>query len=913
MSALPTGTVTFLFTDIAGSTRLWEQYPDAMKPVLARHDAILRHAVEANHGHMVKTTGDGIHAVFKMAASGLAAALAAQQALLAEPWEEIRPQSVRVRMGLHTGEAEIRLGDYYGPTLNRAARLMALGNGGQILVSNVTAEVAREALPGGASLQDLGEHRLKDLARPEHIYQLAHPSLPSEFPPIQSSDTIPNNLPVQLTRFIGRARETSEIVSLLGAVRLVTLTGSGGTGKTRLAQEASSQVLAHFPQGAWWVELAPLATPSQIMPALAQIFGLKELPAMPLSTLVTEYLRPKEALLILDNCEHLVDACAQLADDLLHQCPRLKIIASSREALGIAGEVAYRIPSLEDSEAVQLFVDRAQAVHPKFQLSEQNGPAITRICSRLDGIPLAIELAAARVKLLSADQIAARLDDRFRLLIGGSRTALPRQQTLRALIDWSYDLLSEAERRTLRIASVFVGGWSLDALEAVAQDPDTLEHLEQLVNKSLVVAEERENEMRYSLLETIRQYAREKLFDSGEREAIRIRDLHLDFYLKLTESAEPRLFGSDMIDALKELELEQDNLRAALEWASENDPLAALRMAAVLAFFWARIASPSEGYTQVKAALDHAQAKIQGEGATALAYLRARSKALIGEANLALQLGKNHPAQAAIESAVSLARQINDTQILAWGLGLGAVIHGFVGDVSTGRAWAEESIALSRQYEYPYALATTVGTSMFLSLVANQPIPAGLVEEMIRAARDLGNPWVLGMAISNIGRVASYTGQLDEANEHFKEAMALFLKIGDRTLYTANRSEMGHVFRKQGRYAEAVAIYHETMPVFQEMGQWAAFAHELECLAFIAGTQRQGERAAKLLGAAEALRERINSAMTLIERREYEQALDHLRAQLDKASLEKAWAEGRALTMDQALEFATKDTPVSIG
>ena len=512
MENLPTGTVTFLFTDIEGSTHLWQEQPEAMAVAHARHDEILRNAIEANHGYIFQVVGDSFSAAFHNAIDGLRAVLAAQRALhqTSEVSETSEVLRLRARMGLHTGTAEILPdGKYEGyATIASTQRVMSAAHGGQTLLTQTTYELLQNTLLDEVTLQDMGEHRLKDLRAPLRLYQVNAPDLPQNFPPIKSLDLQPNNLPAQLTSFIGREKEIDEIKAALSESRLVTLTGSGGTGKTRLSIETGLQLLPRFSNGVWLVELAPLSDEAQIIPALAQAFGLQELPFNPLKNLVMDYLRDKKLLLILDNCEHLIAACAKLANDLLHQCAGLKILASSREALGIAGEVAYRTPSLADSESTQLFVDRAHAANSKFALTDSNASSVAQICQRLDGIPLAIELAAARTKLLSAEQIASRLDDLFSLLVGGSRTALPRQQTLRALIDWSYDLLSEEEKYLLRIASVFVGGWTLDALEFVADEPKSLELLEQLVNKSLVVTEEQKGEMRYFLLETIRQYAR---------------------------------------------------------------------------------------------------------------------------------------------------------------------------------------------------------------------------------------------------------------------------------------------------------------------------------------------------------------------------------------------------------------------
>jgi predicted ATPase len=640
------------------------------------------------------------------------------------------------------------------------------------------------------------------------------------------------------------------------------------------------------------------------MPALAQVFGLQEVPFNTLSGLVTEYLRRRKALLIVDNCEHLIEACARLANDLLHQCAQIKIIASSREALGIAGEVAYRIPPLVDAEAVQLFGERGCAVSSSFRITPVNSGEVAQLCRRLDGIPLAIELAAARVKVLSPEQIGARLNDRFRLLVGGSRTALPRQQTLRALIDWSYDLLSDSEKRLLRTASVFAGGFTLEAIEAVAGEADTLESLESLVSKSLVAAEAQQTQMRYFLLETIRQYAREKLLDSGVSEAARVRSRHLDFFVKLAEAALPRLIGPEMIEWLDEMELEQDNLRAAVEWAIENDPLSALRIAVLLPGFWGRRLSATEGYTWVRAALRRAEEQIHLEGAAATPYLEARALALLGEAAMAFQLGDNGSAQTAITASVALARDINAAWTLAFALALGATINGFRGAIDLARAWSQESIDLSRQHHFAYVLANVVGMDMFLAIMTGQAVPPGVADETLQVARASGNPWVLALAFTNAGRVEMMGGRWAKAYLLLDESASLFQKIRDPAMYNSTRSEMGHLFRRQGRYSEATAVYRETIRTFRERGQHAAVAHELECFAFMAAAQGQPARAATLLGAAEALRQGIKSDMTLVERREYTQVVDDLPAHLDEPAFSRAWAEGRALPMEEAIQFA---------
>ncbi|MEZ4519403.1 MAG: adenylate/guanylate cyclase domain-containing protein [Chloroflexota bacterium] len=484
-SEWPEGTVTFLFTDIEGSTQLWEQYPQHMREALAHHDALLQQVIHENNGRLVKTTGDGALAVFTTAHDALAAGLAIQHAFQDKPVVADRP-ALHVRIGIHTGEAQLRGGDYFGSAVNRAARIMALANGDQVLLSGVTTVLVTDVLPPGVTLCDLGEHQLRGLSRPEQVFQLNASGLRQEFPPLRAAPHLVGNLTQPLTSFVGRERELESVEKLLGESRLVTLTGPGGTGKTRLSLEIGRIVQDQYKHGVWFVELAPIGDPDLVPAAVGELWGLHDGLMGPVEQQVMNYVRSKELLLILDNCEHLVSACAQLATDLLPVAPELTILASSREGLGVAGETTYHLPTLSVPErsvtdvdalgryeAVRLFVQRAQAARSGFQLTDHNATAVGQIVRRLDGIPLAIELAAARVKLMPPEQLASRLDDRFRLLTGGSRTALPRQQTLRALIDWSYDLLDEQEKWFLRQLGVFVGGWTLEAAEAIAQTTET--------------------------------------------------------------------------------------------------------------------------------------------------------------------------------------------------------------------------------------------------------------------------------------------------------------------------------------------------------------------------------------------------------------------------------------------------------
>lgn len=947
MGEYPTGTVTFLFTDIEGSTRLWEQRPEAMGLALARHDAQLRQAIEGHQGYVFKTVGDAVCAAFATAREALDAALAGQRALASTTddrppttdhgRDDRRPTTgeanaddqtvvggrssvvLKVRMALHTGVAEARDGDYFGPPLNRVARLLAAGAGGQVLLSSVSHELLRGDLPDGCSLRDLGEHHLKDLGEPERIYQLVAPDLPADFPPLKTLDTYPNNLPLELTRFIGRERETAEAKRLLSTSRLLTLIGPGGAGKTRLATHVAADLLPDYPDGVWLVELAPLADPSRVLQTVATVFNLREAPNVPLAEMLVSYLRNRRALLLLDNCEHLIDACAHLADGLLHACPQVTILASSREALGIAGETVQRVPplSLPDpgdsaldaiarSEAVQLFVDRATAVQPRFALTQHSAAAIAQVCRRLDAIPLALELAAARVRVLTPEQIATRLDDRFRLLTGGSRTALPRQQTLRALIDWSYDLLPDEERALLRRLSVFAGGWTLEATEAVYPNHDVLDLLTQLVDKSLVLVDDSDADTaRYRLLETIRQYARDRLLEAGE--AVEARDLHLRYYSHAVEVNAPEILGPTGVDWLDECEREHDNYRAALEWGLERDPEAALRLAGVLASFWSARGYRREGYEWLKGLLARLEALPPTDGEAERARIAVRARGLLALSNMSIaQRDSNQVALEASSQAVGLYEQLGEPRLLAFGLahtGFIAAIHGRI-DVAEGRL--TEAIALARQTNSRGTLAMALGTYGGLVLVQRGEVAGAraALEESARVGREVGELWGAAQATMGLAHIAGLSGEWDEARTSAREAMAVFDTFHDRHLLNAARSELAHVERHAGNLAEARRLYRETLVAWHELGQRSAAAHEMECLAYIDRAEAHYQRAARLLGAAEVLRERIGIPMLPLERAEYDREVAALREQLDPAALGSEWAAGRALALDEAVTYA---------
>lgn len=584
-ASLPTGAVTFLFSDIEGSTRLWEEEPARMSTTLAWHDAVLRAAVEYHRGVVVKSTGDGVHAAFNNALDALSAAVDVQRSIIGA--EAANGLPLHVRCGLHAGVVEHRDNDFFGAPVNRAARIMSAAHGGQVLLSQAVAESLREILPAAVSLRDLGRVRLKDLSTPEHVYQVVHPHLRQEFPALRSLETTPNNLPQQATSFIGRERAVAELQELLAKSRLLTLTGSGGCGKTRLCLQIAADSLERFPDGVWMVELAPLSDPDCVPAAVAVVLGLKQEPGTRIVETLTRYLRDKRLLLLLDNCEHVLAACAFLANSFVRQCPQLTILASSQEALAIDGEQTYRVPSLSlpdpeethipasvaRSEAVQLFTDRARLARPDFQVTGENAPVLASICNRLDGVPLAIELAAARVRSLAVREISQRLDERFRLLNVGSRTALPRQQTLHAALEWSHSLLAANEQTLFRRLGVFAGGFTLELAQDVAADDRidrwmVLDLLGHLVDKSLVVFVS-DGFQRYQLLETMRAFALEQLAECKELDDARSRHAHAvsDFFSATDEQRYGERGTLTAAEFMQKLAPELDNFRAAFDWS----------------------------------------------------------------------------------------------------------------------------------------------------------------------------------------------------------------------------------------------------------------------------------------------------------------------------------------------------------
>lgn len=871
MKNLPTGTVTFLFTDIEGSTRLLQHLEKHYAEALMDCRGILRAAIQEWGGREVNSQGDALLAAFPRARDALIAAIAAQRGLAEHRWPG--DAVMQVRMGMHTGEPQVLSDDYVGIDVHRAARIAGAGHGGQIILSDTSQALIAKNLPDGVTLRDLGEHRLKDLVHPLHLFQVALEDLPADFPPLRTLTVLPNNLPHQLSSFVGRTRQAAEISRLLSRTRLVTLTGTGGCGKTRLALHVAAGLVHEFPDGAWLVELGALSDSKLIPQAVMSALHIPQRPGAPPGDVLSDYLQSKSLLLLLDNCEHLAEACARLVDTVLRVCPDLRILATSREALRVAGESTYRVPSLSlpdieegssvesviASEAVLLFVDRAKAASTTFDITAQNAATVACLCRRLDGIPLAIELAAARANALSPEQILARLGDRFRLLTGGQRTSPARHQTLQAAMDWSYDLLSDSERALARRLAVFAGGWTLGAAEQVCSEPpisaaEVPALLAQLVDKSLVAMERQGEEARYWLLETVRQYLQKAAAEAQEMERTRRR--HRDWYAELADTAERECVGRQQSFWCDRLELEHDNFRAALDWSLIDcaDSGVALHLAGALYPLWYLRGHFTEGREWLERALSR----------SAAAPPFARAKALHTAGWLAqVQLDDVRAVELAEEN-LALQRQLGDTQGTARALILFGAATQNRGDYETARQHLEQGLTASRK------LGDTVG---------------------------------MGIALNNLGQVARRRRDYAAARSAYEEALALRRDMGDEGGTAVQLDNLGRVAMYEGQWDRAEALLAEAVTIRHRLGFKWGIATSLTGLAAVAAERGMPERAARLLGAAEALLGTLGAYLYKSDRLDYERTVTRLQASMDETALRMAKARGQAMTLTETIAY----------
>lgn len=875
-SARPAGTVTFLFTDIEGSTKLWERHPLQMKQALARHDALLRSIFESRQGYVFKTVGDAFCVAFTSPSDALQAALEAQRALFLETWGET---PIRVRMGLHCGEAEERDGDYFGPPLNRAARLMSAGHGGQILLSRATEELVRNQLPEGAKLHDMGRRNLKDLSQPEHIFQIDVPDLPSEFPALRTLDIKLYNLPSQLTPFIGRESELEEIRHLISPrdtanrnVRLLTLTGPGGTGKTRLALQVAANCLDDFEDGVLFVDLAAVRDPALVFPAIERSLGLREKHGQPSHETLSEHLRGKQLLLVLDNFEQVLPAADDIAG-LLSTAPGLTILVTSRTILRVYGEVYFEVPSLKvpdlrrlppleqlaKYESIQLFIEQARAVKSGFTLSGNIAAVIAEICNRLDGLPLAIELAAARIRLLTPQQILAQLENRLRFLSGGARNLPARQQTLQGAIDWSYDLLDPQDQILFRRLSIFAGGCTYEAAEAIcnfSDNIDILRGLESLIDHSLVGQSETDAEPRFIMLQTIHDYAVKKLESSGELDELRRQ--HLDFYAQLAEEAQQFLELAEQNLWLDRLERDYDNFSAAIRCAIDlQDAQQGVRLAQALRLFWF-----SRGYLS--------------EGRRLMSEL------------------------------LSLPMESSSRAVLLDCAGFLARYHG---DFATAELHISEGLAISRQIGDQHAIADSLANAGFVYLQQDLLDQAREVyTEALAIYHENSNEQGMADATIHLGLIAFFENKHAMAQQYFEESLTIWQRLGDSQGITYAQHMLGDAAFQQGNYETAENLYRSSLRGAVEIRFQLVIAASFEGLACISIIQQNPQRALQLAGAAAELRMIANVPASEARVRFIDQALASARQTLGDDQANSARNEGAALTLGEAVSYA-QDRP----
>jgi predicted ATPase/class 3 adenylate cyclase len=928
----PEGT-TLLFTDIEGSTLLWEKEGERMSRALAGHDALSRAAVECNRGVVVKMTGDGMYAAFADAVDALNAALMLQQSL--EDPKATNGISFRVRYGLHLGIVERREDDLFGSPVNRAARVMKAAHGGQILLSQAVVDRVGECLPPPVSVRDLGSVRLRDLATSEHVYQLVHPDLRQDFPALRSLEATPNNLPQQVTSFIGRGRELAEIKELLESTRLLTLLGMGGLGKTRLSLQIGADVLEKYPDGVWFVDLAPIKDPSLVPNAAAQVLGLREEPGKSLTQTLCEHLKQHKLLFILDNCEHLVGACASLADALLHSGPDVRILATSREALHIRGEQTYQVlplkapdakagvESLLRSDAVQLFVERARLQKPRFALNERDAPAVAELCARLDGIPLAIELAAARMRSLSIGEINARLHDRFKLLTGGSRVALERQQTLRALVTWSYDLLHEREQMLLDRLSVFAGGFDLPAAEAICgSDPlvpeDVVDLLSSLVDKSLVMVEQGEGFSRYGLLETIREFAREhltkrydlqntirefaqdRLVDRGDVAATAAR--HCDYYLGVAKAARKQLEGPEQAEWTRRLEVELDNLRAAIALALAGgvDPVLAVKFEVALMRFRILRGYSTEARNNVRAALE-------------LPGIRepnvARGHALYVGGVLATNQSDYGEATKMLTECLEIRRGLGNPRETAAALSTLATLHLQQDDLARARDYEQEAIAIFRAVEDP--IGEAIGLLNLGEMSVRQADFGGaqeLFEQCLVIARSVKHQELESDCERNLGELALNAGNLPAAQARFARSLKVCRDAEDKRGEAITLWRLGKTDAASGDLDSARKKLTKALRALQAFEMNSEVLDCLEDYVRLLQLAGQVENAVRAYAAAAAVREALGLPRSPHREAEVQTRVKVARADLGETAFEAAWMTGRAWALDEAIDRSLTST-----
>lgn len=831
---IPTGIVTFLFTDIEGSTKLAQEFPEKLLLYLEKHNTLLHESIESNRGFVFKKVGDAFCSAFESADDAVKAAIEAQLKLSDEKWDT---SAIKVRMGIHIGNAEWNGKDYMGyMTLARTSRIMSAAYGEQILVSNDAMETLKSN--NEISYRDLGMRRLKDVIEPIRLYQVSTNRLREDFPPLKTLDARPNNLPVQLTSFIGREDEIKQIKNAFKQTRLLTLTGSGGSGKTRLSLQISADVIDDFENGVWFIEIASLSDAVSLLQAIMKVFGLKEQPKRNPEETICEYLHEKEMLVILDNCEHLIAPCAYLAVILLSNSPKLKIISTSREALRCDGEQIHRVRSLDSPdpneeispenllqyEAVRLFMERALLINKDFRLTNDNAPYLKEICYRLDGIPLAIELAAARTKILSVEKIFDRLKDRFRLLSGGIRTALPRQQTLKALIDWSHDLLTDEEKIFWRRLSVFTAGWTIEAAEEVCSD-EILEKerilalSDQLAEKSIIVYDPEKE--RYRILETIKQYGEEKLREANETESVKAK--HLYYFMDFAEKSEVKLKGSEEKIWLEILETEQSNIQSAIEWSATKagEKEEGARLASASQIFWSIRGHITTGKRLLESVLAN-QSEVSKE-------VLGKVKTRLG--SQLIFLGEFEKSKEYLEEGLMLLRECGEKIVITDTINMLGNVEMYLGDYRMAQKLFEENLSISRSTGNKHVMALTLnnlGNKKYIE--GNYAEAQRLYEESLALRRELGNVQGIAISLYNLGNITLDQGEYEKSRKLFEESLEISREIGDKRMIASSLNCLGGIATIQEEYERARKLIEESLTLNRGIGEKRNIARSLSFL-----------------------------------------------------------------------------------
>ncbi len=919
MLNLPTGTITFLFTDIEGSTTRWEQHPEMMQAAVAHHDALLRIVMDQYQGIVFKTVGDAFYVAFSSANDALSAALAAQQALQAEVWQaEIAP--FRVRMALHTGEAEQRSNDYFGQSLNRVARILSAGHGGQVLVSRTTLGLVRDSLSQGVTFCDMGMHRLKDIQHPVQIFQLLHANLILDFPPLKTLNLYSTNVPAQLTPCVGREEELAAVNKLLlhPQIRLVTLTGPGGVGKTRLGLQVATNLATSFPDGIWFVELATIRDAEEVGPAILQALGHHESGKQP----ILEQLKTRldgQTLVFLDSFEQ-VNQAGSFVSNLLDACPRLKIFITSRLALELSKEYVYHVPPLavpdprRDLErdtalhygAIALFVQRAHIAKPDFHLTHANLATVVKICTRLDGLPLAIELVAARITILSLPTMLKRVEHQMHLFTGGEKRHATQQQTLRGAIEWSYNLLTVDEKMLLNRLAMFKSGCTFEAIEVICTsldgpDFDAWAILQSLTDKSLLRQIEGENgEPRFRVMYIIREYALERLRVSEEWEELGKR--HAEYYLDLAEQIAPTLTSIEQKSSLATLEEEHENAQAALTWYIEHEQIeAGLRIAEALGRFWWMHGHITEGRKWLEKLLMSEQA------ATASALLR--TKALVMSSRMASSQNEYEQAAQLAEQALASSLNSADQKSVSLVYTVQAEVAFHRGEYDLATAFLEKGLVIQR------SLGDKRGSANILNNLGNVALQqekldqaARLQAESLVLFRQVGDSWAISTVLTSLGEIERRRGNYQQASILYEESLRLCRTLGYREGIATALVSLGDLARYQTNYIPAARLYKKSLALFRDLGDKVGITVCLQGLAEVAYEEKQLEQATRLFAQAEVTAYALGTTVLRYENATHHATIEHLRATLTEGLFEGLWTTGRSMTLEQVAKEALEES-----